>query len=89
MRIRRTSFDIPVFVGAATVHLAFVGCTQSPALVHERSAVGASFTDTAWYRAHCVTTDTIRPNLSACLLRDQSPERPRFPGPPPLTPRRP
>ena len=53
------------------------GCTQQSALVQERAHVRSAFTDTAWYRAHCVVSDTLRPDLTACLLRDQSPVRGR------------
>ena len=59
----------------AAVVLTVAGCTQQSALVQERAHVRAAFTDTAWYRAHCVLSDTLRPDLTACLLRDQSPVR--------------
>jgi hypothetical protein len=61
----------------AAVVLTVVGCTQQSALVQERAHVRSAFTDTAWYRAHCVVTDTLRPDFTACLLRDQSAVRGR------------
>ena len=57
----------------AAIVVTVAGCTQQSALVQERAPVRSAFTDTAWYRAHCVVSDTLRPDLTACVLRDQSP----------------
>ena len=57
----------------AAVVVIVAGCTQQSALVQERAPVRSAFTDTAWYRTHCVLSDTQRPDLTACVLREQSP----------------
>ena len=91
MRSHQKRFAVFALFAAGAVPVSFAGCTGRPQLYQERFASAAAFTDTAWYRAHCVAADTLRPDLSACVLRDQSPEMRRPTGTAPLVapPRRP
>ena len=56
-------------------------CARAPAPAREQPATAAVFTDTAVHRRHCETTDSLRVDLSKCVLKDQGRDQPR---PPPL-----
>jgi hypothetical protein len=80
-------FALSAAVGAAAMLVSFAGCTGRPKL-QERSTSSVAFTDTAWHRAHCVTADTLHPDLTSCVLRDQSvPQRRPFGTGPLVAPR--
>ena len=72
MRSCEKRFAVSAAVGAAAMLVVVAGCTGRPKL-QERSTSSVTFTDTAWHRTHCVTVDSLRPDLTTCVLRDQSP----------------
>ncbi|HUQ83666.1 MAG TPA: hypothetical protein VM076_21115 [Gemmatimonadaceae bacterium] len=86
MASHQKRFAVFVLFGAAAVLISFAGCTGRPNRAQERSASTVAFTDTAWFRAHCVPGDTLHPDLTACVLRDQSAAQRRLPGTAPLIP---
>ena len=69
---------------AITCFAAVGACAQAPAPAREQRAAATVFTDTAMHRRHCETTDSLRVDLSKCVLKDQGRDRPT--PPPPLIP---
>ena len=83
-RCDSTGFPNQTALVAVSCFAVLVACAQAPAPAREQRAAATVFTDTAVHRRHCETTDSLRIDLSKCVLKDQSRDRPR--PPPPLIP---